>query len=83
MFYNITRWYDERFFFKKIEIKNVPDKCIYEFTEQVEKLTLSDFNILFLKNGLHLQDVFGDYKLSGYDVDSSQRLIMVVKKQRS
>jgi SAM-dependent methyltransferase len=72
--YHITRWSDRTHFYKKIEV----DK--FEYTEQVEKLRLEDFDILFKKNGLKLKKVFGDYKLGDYDPDSSPRLIMVAEK---
>jgi hypothetical protein len=56
------------------------EEGIFEFTEQVEKLRLGDFDILFKKNGLKLKKVFGDYKLGNYDPDLSPRLIMVAEK---
>jgi hypothetical protein len=58
----------------------VLDQGKFEYTEQVEKLRLEDFDILFKKNGLKLRKVFGDYKLGGYDTDISPRLVMVVEK---
>lgn len=72
--YHITRWSDSTHFYKKIEV----DK--HEYTEQVEKLRLEDFDILFKKNGLKLRKVFGDYTLGSYDPDLSTRLIMVAEK---
>jgi 2-polyprenyl-3-methyl-5-hydroxy-6-metoxy-1,4-benzoquinol methylase len=74
--YHITRWSDSTHFYKKI----VLDQGKFEYTEQVEKLRLEDFDILFKKNGLKLRKVFGDYKLGGYDTDISPRLVMVVEK---
>jgi hypothetical protein len=52
----------------------------FEFVEQVEKLRLEDFDILFKRNGLRLKNVFGDYKLGAYDPDYSPRLVMVAEK---
>lgn len=74
--YNINRWSDNTHFYKKIAIDGQ-----YEFTEQVEKLRLTDFDILFKKNGLKLTKAFGDYKLEPYDPETSPRLIMIAEKE--
>jgi SAM-dependent methyltransferase len=75
--YDISRWNDSTHFYKKIEVSAGRK---FEYTEQVEKLRLEDFDILFKKNGLELKKVFGDYKLGKYDPDHSPRLIMVAEK---
>ena len=51
----------------------------YQFQERVKALTLNDFQILFEKAGVHLLDVFGDYKLGKYHPETSERLIMIFK----
>jgi SAM-dependent methyltransferase len=51
----------------------------FEFQERVKALNLKDFKILFEKAGVHLLDVFGDYKLQAYHPESSERLIMIFK----
>ncbi|WP_299129223.1 methyltransferase domain-containing protein [uncultured Winogradskyella sp.] len=51
----------------------------YKFQERVKALTLEDFNVLFNKAGVHLLDVFGDYKLHKYHPKTSERLIMIFK----
>ena len=79
--YHITRWSDSNYFYKKIEIDNLLEEGKFEYTEQVEKLRLEDFDILFRKNGLKLRKVFGDYKLGTYDPDFSPRLIMMAEKR--
>jgi len=78
--YTITRWSNDTHFYKNIAINNVPDQGKFEYREQVQKLRLADFDILFKKNGLKLKKVFGDYQLGAYEVDLSPRLIMVVEK---
>jgi len=78
--YQIERWTDETHFFKKIRIDNGAGNEPLEFTEQVEKLHLSDFDILFKRFGLCIENVFGDYSLSKYDPVKSPRLIMIAKK---
>lgn len=51
----------------------------YEYQEKVKALTLDDFKRLFEQAELQLLDVFGDYNLSKYDSDYSERLIMIFK----
>ncbi|MBV7267603.1 class I SAM-dependent methyltransferase [Winogradskyella luteola] len=51
----------------------------YQFQERVRAFTLEDFEVLFKKAGVHLLDVFGDYKLRKYHHKTSERLIMIFK----
>ncbi|WP_034058149.1 class I SAM-dependent methyltransferase [Lacinutrix jangbogonensis] len=51
----------------------------FEFQERVRALTLKDFEVLFEKAGVHLLDVFGDYKLNKYHKKTSERLILIFK----
>ena len=50
-----------------------------EFQERVKAFTLQDFEMLFEKAGVHLLDVFGDYKLRPFDAKTSERLILIFK----
>jgi SAM-dependent methyltransferase len=77
--YHISRWTDERFFYKKIAIENMPVGQS-EFIEQVAKFDLNDFDDMFTQNGLKLDKVFGDYRLDEYDAVTSPRMILVAKK---
>ncbi|MCC1485394.1 SAM-dependent methyltransferase [Winogradskyella immobilis] len=51
----------------------------YEYQERVKALTLNDFESFFEKAGVHLLDVFGDYKLNKFHTKTSERLIMIFK----
>ncbi|MEH6537509.1 MAG: class I SAM-dependent methyltransferase [Psychroserpens sp.] len=51
----------------------------FQFQERVRAFTLEDFEILFNKAGVHLLDVFGDYKLKRFDAKTSERLVMIFK----
>jgi len=77
--YRISRWTDEKFFYKKIMIDNMPAGQS-EFIEQVAKLDLNDFDYLFERNGLQLEKVYGDYSLNEYDSKSSPRMILMGRK---
>jgi hypothetical protein len=78
--YHISRWADDKFFYKKIVIENIPDGLPSEFVEQVAKFDLNDFDYMFDRNGLQIQKVYGDYDLNEYDSKKSPRLILKVKK---
>ena len=77
--YHISRWTDEKFFYKKIMIGNM-DGIQSEFIEQVAKFDLNDFGYLFERDGLQLEKVYGDYSLNEYDSKSSPRMILMGKK---
>lgn len=51
----------------------------HHFQERVKAKNLTDFEDLFEEAGVHLLDVFGDYKLRKFKKDSSERLIMIFK----
>ncbi|MUU77553.1 class I SAM-dependent methyltransferase [Winogradskyella endarachnes] len=51
----------------------------FEFQERVKAFTLEDFENLFKKAGVHLLDVFGNYKLKKYHPETSDRLILIFK----
>lgn len=52
----------------------------YHFKEEVQILHLKDFERLFALTGFDVEFVFGNYKLEPFNVDSSDRLIVVGKK---
>lgn len=78
--YHITRRVDETHFFKKIVIEDIRPGKPFEYTEQVKKFSLDDFDQLFKRNGLKLQQVYGDYELNLYNRDSSPRMILIAEK---
>jgi SAM-dependent methyltransferase len=78
--FHITRWMDEHFFFKKIEIEDeaLPEPIIH--TEKVSKFTLGDFTDMLAYQGIQLQEVFGDYHLGPYRLHESPRMVVVGRK---
>ncbi len=76
----ITKWYDEDYFYKKITIE---DEALQEplvYTEKVAKFSLGDFTEMFAYQGMQIQEVFGDYAFTHYDIRKSPRLVMIAKK---
>ena len=79
--YHITRFSDEKHFFKKIVVDNIQKDGPLTYTEKVAKLRVEDFIALFSVQGLELQQVYGDYTLSTYNTKTSPRLIMIARKK--
>ena len=77
----ITKWYDETHFFKKIIIEDPALEEPLVYTEKVAKFSLGDFTEMFAYQGLQIQEVFGDYDFSNYDLRRSPRLIMLALKK--
>ena len=78
--YYITKWFDEDHFYKKIVVEDENLAEPLEYTEKVAKFSLGDFTEMFAYQGLQIQEVFGDYMFSNYDVKKSPRMIMIAKK---
>ena len=76
----ITKWFDETHFYKKIVIEDEAKEEPFTFVERVAKFNLGDFTEMFAYQGLQIQEVFGDYNFSRYDVKKSPRLVMIAKK---
>lgn len=79
--YHISRWMDDKHFYKKIVIDAIQAEGPFEYTEQVAKLYKHDFDYMFDCHGLRLQKVYGDYWLNEYDANASPRLILVAEKK--
>ncbi len=78
--YYITKWFDEDYFYKKIEVEDDNLEVPIEHVERVAKFSLGDFNDMFSFHGLQIQEVFGDYHFNTYDIKKSPRLILIAKK---
>jgi SAM-dependent methyltransferase len=78
--YHITRSTDSMYIRKNIQIEDCSIGVPLKYAEQVKKLSLEDFELLFKTNHLQLLNVFGDYQLNDYHIDTSPRLIMIARK---
>lgn len=79
--YEIHRWDNDEHFFKRIVITDPALLQPQEFTEEIAKFSLGDFNDMFSYQGLQIQEVFGDYQLHPYDVKKTPRLIMIAQNK--
>ena len=79
--YEIHRWDDDNYFFNRIIITDETLSHRQEFTEEIAKFSLGDFNDMFSYQGMQIHEVFGDYQLNPYDVKETPRLILIARKK--
>jgi len=79
--YEIHRWHDEYFFYKKITITDPSLSKPVEYTEKVAKFSLGDFTDMLSFQNMQVEQVFGDYQLNGYDVRKTPRMIVISRKR--
>ena len=72
--------FDQKYIYKDIRFK---DKKNEYFKERVMNLGLEDFKFYLQKNDFEIVEVFGNYELENFDIEKSQRLIMLIKKSQS
>ena len=78
--YEIHRWDDETHFYNRIIINDNSLIHPEEFTEEITKFSLGDFNDMFSYHGMQMVEVFGDYHLNAYDIKKTPRLILIARK---
>lgn len=76
--FSIKRKVEDGIIIKTIEVTD--DLIHHQYTEEVDALTLEDFQGRFEEVGLKVQSTFGDYRLNAFDAERSDRLIMIVGK---
>jgi SAM-dependent methyltransferase len=76
--FHIRREYDGQHIFKHIYFQDNGKE--FNFTERVQALKESDFYNLLSATSLQIIRIFGDFSLSPFDAESSDRLILVAKK---
>ncbi|TCJ12029.1 class I SAM-dependent methyltransferase [Flaviaesturariibacter flavus] len=77
--YEIHRWHDEHYFYKKIIVTDPAMDRPLVHTEKVAKFSLGDFTEMLAFQGMQIQEVFGDYSLGHYDVRRCPRLIVLAR----
>jgi SAM-dependent methyltransferase len=79
--FHITRWMDESYFYKRIEIEDEELPEPLEHTEKVSKFTLGDFTEMLAYQDIQVKEVFGDYQLGSFRLHESPRLLLIGEKQ--
>lgn len=76
--FNLTRHIEEGAIVKKIAFEDKGKH--YQFEERVQAFTEQDFRKYFRIANLKLLHLFGDYELSCFDQQTSERMIFIVQK---
>jgi hypothetical protein len=76
--FNITRKSDENHVYKYIDVEDQGE--IFHFMERVQLLDLEDFKALLEPNGFKIEHTFGEFNLSPFDAQKSNRLIVIARK---
>jgi len=76
--FNISKEIINNFIHKKITFAHQDQD--HTFEETVALLEKQDFEKFAAKNGFVLEKVFGDYALNPFDINTSDRLVLIFKK---
>jgi SAM-dependent methyltransferase len=78
--YEIHRWHDEDFFYKRIIVRDAALEKPIDYTEKVAKFSLGDFTDMLSFQKMQVTEVFGDYELNAYHVRKTPRLIVIASR---
>lgn len=76
--FKIKRQHKDGFIVKDIHIKD--GEQIFDFQEKVQALTIDNFKELISKTDLIVEGFYGNYDLNIFDVDTSDRMIIIGTK---
>jgi SAM-dependent methyltransferase len=71
---------EKKVFLKNIKINDQLKLFQASFTECVTAYTRQDFEEMFARHGLAINEIFGDYHFNQYDENDSPRLILIANK---
>lgn len=81
--YNITNTDNEQHFIRKIEIEDRLKGQHATFSDKRAKFSPGDITDMFAYQGLQVQEIFGDYNLTPFNIRQSPRMIVLGKKIRT
>jgi SAM-dependent methyltransferase len=76
--FNIEKSFDDNSIVKNIKFTDCGKN--FDYIEKVKRISLDNFKNYFEKCGLKLIDVYGSYDLKEFDLENSDRLILIFKK---
>lgn len=77
--FGIKRSYINQHIIKDINFNSAGGN--YHFQEKVKAITLDSFKNYFEKSNLIIDDIFGDYNLAPFNINTSDRLILIARKK--
>jgi SAM-dependent methyltransferase len=81
--FDLTRYTDQKYFYKKIRIEDKKTDAPREYTEKVAKFSVEDFRKMFSMYGLQIQEIYGNYELDPFDAKTSPRLLLIARRRPS
>jgi len=81
--FDLHRWDDENYFYKKITVSDPSLLVPEEFTEKYFKWSLGDITDMLAFRDLQVIEVFGDRQLIPYHISKTPRMIIVAKKKQT
>lgn len=78
--FHINREFDGTHIIKHISFEDQGKS--FRFSEQVQALSLEDFNSFFSNEGMEIISTFGDFDLRPFDEETSGRLIIIAKHKK-
>ncbi|MBK6612339.1 MAG: class I SAM-dependent methyltransferase [Sphingobacteriales bacterium] len=79
IYFEIWRYLESGYIVKKIAVSEPNSGKILNFYERVQAIYPDDFKELFAKSSFKTDNLFGNYNLSDYDSQTSERQIWVLK----
>lgn len=76
--FHIIRRYDEGRIFKRVEITDGEAQHVFE--EKVRAFTKDELVDMIMEADLRVEHIYGSYQLDEFDIEQSQRLIIVASK---
>ncbi|PWH81563.1 class I SAM-dependent methyltransferase [Brumimicrobium oceani] len=77
--FRITKSYDGRHIFKDINFSDEGKE--YHFQEKVQAIKKDEFEMLLKESGFEIEKIYGDFSLSPFSKEKSDRLIIIAKKK--
>jgi len=78
--FDITRWHDARFLYKKMVVHDENKSTTLTYTEKVAKFTQEELGKMIQQQGLQINQIAGNYQLQAFDKKQSPRLIFIAQR---
>ncbi|MDQ7917421.1 class I SAM-dependent methyltransferase [Mesonia sp. MT50] len=73
--FHLERYVEDGFIYKDIQFTDEGES--FKFQEKVKAISLEQFKTYFEKAGLQIKNLFGDYHLNEFHLETSPRLILI------
>lgn len=78
--FDITRWHDSKYLYKKIVVHDESKSTTLSYTEKVAKFTQEELSAMIQHQDLQINQVVGNYQLEAFDKKQSPRLIFIAQR---